>query len=627
MSDMFGNSAPRTVPMRPLTKGMFSNISSLGLPDGSFVNLTGYDVRENGPRRCDPFTRFIPIPIPFWETDEVCDSIESFTGVDRSQITVAITNRGMYKLEYAEAPDYYTPIYWKRQYKVNTYTSGTGVLTLKVDNPVLDLVVAGDYVRLAGDTGIQKHEILSVSSNSVTIETGISPAPATDSSVYILKTFKVERPYIVDYTIFSRSDKAAMVLVDGSAKGLYYYDGTYLTYFTLHDQSDGATYTSARTVNHFGGRIYFGCVGEGANIFNNRVIWTEVLDLQEVNDISYQDLTSSPGQILKLCSLGSMIFCYFTDSLYFGRQTNLAGLPYSFTMIDTGGISAVGMRAMTPFLDGQIFVSKDDIYYVTSASGIEPIGSSVMRDTVQQASESALSRTQVVLDSPRNRLLFGFGTNDFYFDKVALFNYRVKAWSMMRVNSVCSMNVVNFVDELEYDDLADTVLYNSSGWADRIIATANSSIVSKQLTVVDVTGDIHVIAPGGQNHVYAGGNFPVECVIESGDFDFDMPDMDKTVQQLTIKLNSLREHPRTLPVSFTVEVSNDRGYGNWKQVGILTVPASKSEGSVNFRITGSTFRFRLTSVSQVENYEINENTMRVSIRGNEPSRSSTSSNP
>jgi len=627
MSDAYGTTTVRKVAARPLTKGMFSNISSLGLPDGSFYNVRGYDIRENGPRRCDPFQLLINQAIPYWDANEVADNIESFTGNNNRQITVVITDRSLYKVEFAQSGNAFTPVYWKRAYTVGTYTAGTGVTTVVTHNPQTDLVAVGDFARLATDTGTTLHPITAVGATSITIEPNLAVPPVADATLYIVKKFKVARPFIVDYTVFSRSDISGMVLVDGSVGGLYYYNGSYLSDFTLHDQNDAATYTSARTVNHFNGIIYFGMVGKSGGFFPNRLIWTTILDMQEVNSLAYQDLTGSPGQVLKLSSLGSMIFCFFTDAIYFGRPTNLAGLPYAFTMMDTGGISAVGMRSITPFLDGQVFVSRDDIYYVTAANGLEPIGSPVMRETILHANEVSRTRTQVCLDSPRTRLFFGFSKDQDYFDTAAMFNYRTKAWSLLDLSASTAFNVVAFIDELEFDDVPAGDEFDDAPWVNRVYATLNASVMLGQFAVINTDRYIHIISDGGQTNVYSGVNLPVRCVIESGDFDFDAPDVDKSVLQLGLKINSLVENPRTLPLSFLVEVSNDRGYGLWKNAGTLTVPSSKSEGSVAFRITGSTFRFRLTSLSVVEAYEINEYTLKIGIRGEEPSRFSTSSNP
>jgi len=634
MSDMFGSQAPVTFPVRPLTKGMNSNISSLALPDGSFVRVLGYDISENGPRRIDPFVNMIRNPVPFWDAaNEHVDAIESFMGTSNYQYTVAITNKGMYRVEHAniDPSDTYDPVYWVRDYTVNSYVSGTGILGITGNNFTTDKVRVGDYVVLAADTAVPptRHLISNVGTTTITIPTGLTIAGS--ASFNILRMFKPEDNFVVDFTSFARSDKAAMVLVDGSAYGIFYYDGGFLSEFTLHDQLDAATYTSARTVTHFGGRFYFGCVGKDIYVYTNRLIWTDVLDLQEVNAISYQDLTGTPGQALKLVSLGSLIFCYFNDGVYFGRQTNLVGLPYAFTKLDTGGISAVGMRAVTPFLDGQIFVGLDDIYYVTPQGGLEPIGSPVMRDTVALASRNGtIMRTQVRVDNPRNRLVFGFVTQTGNFFQIgALFNYRVKAWSLFDMPYVSAFNIVNFVDDTEYGDLPNTAAFTYAAFTvgiDPTYAMYGTNLIARQFTLADYQGYLYFLATGGTSHDLSTGLLPVNCVIETGDFDFNAPDVDKTALQFRIKLNTIREFGRTTDVDFLLETSNDRG-DSWKRIGILSVPPSKSEGSLNFRITGSTLRFRLTSQSIVEPYEINEYTLRINARGYEPSRSSTSSNP
>jgi hypothetical protein len=605
---------------------MFSNLSSLSLPDGSFFNLHGYDVRENGPKRVDPFERLMTIPIPYWDGAETCDAIESFVGTDRAEVTIAITNKSLYRVEHAS--NQVTPVWWQKEYTLTSYVSATGVVTVTTDNPVTQKIEIGDLIVFAHLGLTQAYPITNRNATTITTTSGLGTITGS-TKFYIVKRMNPGDSYVVDYTMFTRTDKAAMVLVDGADNGIYYYDGTYMTPFVLHDQADAATYISARTVTYFEGRLYFGCVGDGTYTYVNRLIWSEVLDLTEINDISYQDLTATRGQALKLVSLGSLIFCYFTDSIYFGRKTNLVGIPYAFTKLDTGGITTVGMRAVTPFMDGQVFVGQDDIYYVTPQGGLEPIGSPVMRNTVLPSTNSGtLHRTHVRVDVPRNRIVFGFTAGPTqYFSIAALFNYRTKAWSTMTLGNISTFNLVNFLDNVEYDDYPIDTDNEYQDFPALRYADITPSALDRQFASVDAIGNLYILKPGAtQNLLPSNAAQPVPTVIETGDFDFNAPDMDKSALRLGIKLNTLSEYGRTGTVVFLAQASNDRGL-TWKTIGTLSVPTNKSEDTISFRITGSTLRFRLTSASVVEPYEINEYTLRINGRGIEANRANTNSNP
>jgi hypothetical protein len=620
-----GIAQPTTLSLRPLVAGMRTDSGTLLQPQGSFRDLRGYDVRSRGPRRADGRRLFIPDAVPMWEDDEVITDIVSHWGTDDKQFNSAITNRALYKIEFASPTGYYSPVWFQREYTVASYVSGTGVLTFDTNSPTTDLVRAGDYVVLASALTTRR-AISVVSGMTATIPTGLTIA--NGAKFYVLRMFQCNTPYYVDYAFYARSTTAQMVIVDGSVGGIYTYNGGYLIPMPLHfpGTPDTAAYTAARTVMYFGGRLYFGCVTLAGATYRQRIIWTEVLDLTEVPADAYQDLDETPGQILKLVGLGSLAFAYFTDAAYYGRPTNLDGLPYAFTKLDTGGVGLAGQRAACPFFDGQIFVSSDEIYYVTASEGLSPIGTPVIADSLKPAlAAGSLNRTMVRVDVPRQRVLFGFAlSGGSEIDTIFAYNYVTKAWSYVKQGAVTAFNVVNFADEVEYDDIDVNATY--ADYADVLYTAFGGNFAERQLTYVDNSGYIYVMADNStHDELYDGSIVPIVTQIETGDFDLDEPDTDKTIMELRAKVTS-GELDRTAAVVFQVWGSADRG-DSWKSCGTLAIPTTKSEGACGFRLTGSHFRFRFRSESVVEPYELTEITLRAVVRNLEGNRGTTTSNP
>lgn len=620
-----GVAQPVTLTLRPLIGGMRTDSATLMMPQGSFRNVDGYDVRSYGLRRVDGKRLFIPDPVPFWNDDEFVTEIAGYWGTDDKQFNVAITNKALYKVEYASPGNYYSPVWWQRDYTVDTYSGVTGVLTFDTNSPEDDLVRIGDYVVL-DSAPTTRYAITDVNGYTVTIDTGLTIA--VGAGFHVLREFRVSKPFYVDYAVYARSTTAWMILVDGSVDGIYAYNGGYLKPFVLHDNTEtpGATYNSARTVMYFGGRLYFGCVGLLGLTYRQRIIWTDVLDLNEVPATAYQDLDETPGQILKLVGLGSLAFAYFSDAAYYGRETNLDGLPYAFTRLDTGGVGLAGQRAATPFFDGQMFVASDEIYYVTTAGGLEAIGTPVLRDSVERAlAAGTLDRTIVRVDVPRQRVLFGFsfgGGEEL--SVVYALNYKLKAWSQMHQGAVTTFNVVNFADEVEYDDIDVGATY--ADYADVAYTSFGGSFADRQLTSVDSSGYIYTLHDNSSADLDSSGlEVAIPAVLETGDFDLDEPDAYKALFDLRVKL-AKTSVARTTPVQWRVHVSVDCGE-SWKSCGVLTIPTFKSEGAVSCRTTGSHFRFRLESDSIVEPYEISEMTIRATVRNLEANRAATTSNP
>jgi len=620
-----GIAQPETLTLRPLTGGMVTDKSSLQMPAGTVRNARGFDIRANGPRRVDGRVRMVPESVPFWFPTETVSDVASYWGMDDKQFTVAITNRALYKVEYATPDGYYGPVFYQRNYTASGYVSGTGVITLNTYNAETEGIRMGDYVVLAL-TPTVKRIVTAVLGSTVTIATGLTIADGAAFNIY--RPFECAEPYYVDYAVYARATIANMILVDGSHDGIYSYNGGFLKPFPLHfpGTPDTAAYTAARTVMYFGGRLYFGCVELLGATYRQRLVWTEVLDLQETPTDAYQDLDETPGQILKLVGLGSLAFCYMNDAAYYGRQTNLAGLPYAFTKLDTGGIGLVGQRAACPFFDGQVFVSSDEIYFITASGGIQALGTPVMLGSVDKALQAgSLQHTVVRVDIARQRILFGFSLNGSVgIDAIYAYNYVTKAWSYAAQAPVTTFNVVNFADEKEYDDYGAGDTY--AVYAGVTYTAFGGNFADRQLTFADTLGDLYVLSEGTTlDELVSASNQPILAVIETGDFDLDQPDTDKTCMELRVKINS-GEFGRSNPVVFTVAGSVDRGV-NWKPCGSLAIPLTKSEGAAGFRLTGAHFRFRLTSASVVEPYEINEITIRAVLRGVEGNRGNTTSNP
>jgi hypothetical protein len=597
------------------------------MPEGTFRGVKGYDVITRGLRRVDGMTMGLKKAVPYWDAAyEVPQDIAAHWGNNDAQFTVVITNKAMYKVEY-KALDVYSPVFWQKALTKTSYTEATGVIVVTTDNPQILLIAAGDYVVSATNLAL-RYRIDSVSTTTITLVAASKPVAAamTSATFYVLKEFKAVDPYYVDWAVYARSTTANMILVDGSIGGIYQYNGGYLQPFTLHDTLDAASYVSARTVMYFGGRLYFGCVGKDGKTYRQRTIWTEVLDLQEIAALSYQDLDETPGQIVKMLGLGPLAFIYFNDSVYYGRETNLAGLPYAFTKMDTGNVGLVGMKAVCTFFEGQLFIGPDEIYYISASQGLQPIGSPVLKESIK-ASQAYLQNCVLCMDVARNRVIAGFCSEKRKINKMFLYNYLTKAWSYVERPAVSAIAVVNFADEIELDDLGALTYQNylDSGVT---YAELGGSFSARTLTTLNPAGYMHTLAldQAGDHRIDADLPMtPIDTALETGDIDLDMPDTDKTALELRVKV-AQGSTKRSASLEFAVTGSLDKGE-SWKTLGTLVIPSTKSEGSVGFRLTGSHFRLRLVSSSLIEPYEIVEMTIRAVARGTEANRATTSSNP
>jgi hypothetical protein len=111
----------------------------------------------------------------------------------------------------------------------------------------------------------------------------------------------------------------------------------------------------------------------------------------------------------------------------------------------------------------------------------------------------------------------------------------------------------------------------------------------------------------------------ITAIVETGDYDFDLPDNDKFVRTLTLKLETWND--TGVDITFAVQGSVDRGQ-NWKNLGNLIIAANKDEGKVDFMLTGSICRFKLTVTADVAPFILSEAIVRARVLGTEvPGRS------
>ncbi|HSW65348.1 MAG TPA: hypothetical protein VLH56_18875, partial [Dissulfurispiraceae bacterium] len=388
MSDQYTPSSPENVSMRPISRGMVSNQYSVTLPDGAFQLVDGYVVTQQGPRRLGGLIPGLvddtgsPVRLDFIAADERIEDSSSFWKPDGSQLTFVVTNRYLYAMTYGSG---YQPVPWVRDYTVFSATAGGGVTTIVVaDDFTEDHLDTGDVLWF-GDEKFPITNIFISGTTTFTVAGEFTTTPVADDTFKILKTFKAADDYYVDFAVARNN----VILVDGGTRLTFKYDGTWLTPMIFTNDSGTVTLQGARTVTYFGERLYFGGVLEndpstGDINFRNRIRWTEIVDWTKVKSANYLDLSRTAGIIVKLLGLGSQIVAYCTDSMYAGRQTNLVSAPYTFDLLETGGVSAVSMKAVSTFFGGQLFVGPGNVYFVGGSSGIQNLGDDIV-DTLQDA--------------------------------------------------------------------------------------------------------------------------------------------------------------------------------------------------------------------------------------------------
>ena len=377
-------------------------------------------------------------------------------------------------------------------------------------------------------------------------------------------------------------------------------------------------------------RLWLGGMSIDGQRCPNRLLWgkrSSPLDsgFLEIEDPSfYLDLIGPKTEILRILSLGSLLVVYFFDAIFFGRPTNIVGLPYDFEQLNTGGLGLVGANAVCSLADGHYFVGRDDIYFFSAQGSLEKIGSEILKETVENPEyRDNLDQTRVVADPKNSRILFMFyAEGEISFDEIWAYNYEFKSWYRLDINGR-SLSQFSLVTSETWNTITPGYTTDVPGnpgvpgaftWPAFMTDSWASFKPGGNFNQLFLIQADHLFLPADDQQLLceARDGLAPEVVFESGDIDMDSPDMNKTVTRLSLKVD--RPMGQAELLEFNVEVSSNRGQ-TWKPCGILRISAGRDESKVNFRLTGSLIRFRLTSTSEVRRYRITEISLRARIGG------------
>lgn len=608
MSDiksLFTPGVPVSVPIRPLNKGMILNLPSNMIPDEAVLDAKNYIANTGGLTRrpglgvySTSSALYPPVrdTIVFWKTDG-------------TQVTVLIDA----KLLYVVSNGALSPVYDAIGTTSHLTASGLYLIASSGAAPNWDaLLNARDLVYLSYTSLSEMVTVAQVINSTKLL---LDSAPTNDFSGVATdyvgrRTLKAVNPYLIDWTVADNK----LILAD-SAQTMRSFDGT-----TFGEYDASLTFKPTCLV-HFADRIWCGRImdlgyfGHSGYDFRQRLTWSRTTDKTDFTNsttgaANFVDRPYSSGHIRRMVGLGSVLVVYYTDAIDIGRPTQYAGdaLPLSFERLDTGGIGLVGMKAVCPWLRGHFFIGDDDIYYLSN-SGLERIGTPIVKETIKKSSN--LWAAYVTPDPLNNRVVFGFPGDAATITKVWSFDYTAKAWSYDEVS--CSMlALAELYSAYTWNTLSIPPLATAQTWD-----TGMSAFVSWD--AIGGTGSGKALYVGVSDLVYKTNDNltqdatgAISCRFVTKDFDFDEPDAKKTVYRFGMKLAD----PAESDLTFTVRGSTDRGR-HWKDLGSFDILTEDDEGHVDFRLTGSTMRFEVTSSSTTAPYTVSELTLRVKKRGAE----------
>jgi hypothetical protein len=623
MANDFQTRRAINVPLRPLNKGIITEVQSNALPQGAVVDAQNCEVVTQGIKKRSGY-------LTPYDSDDLLVAappvrgIATFWKTDGTQVTVVMDSMFIYVLSASGL----TPVF--DTYAVGTCSVAfgsdavTGVGTLW--NTVASDVRVGDVIVFDPDglvNGPEAGQIKTINSDtSITLEFTVTAAHAAGTPYEIRRVFNIQNNKHLDYTTLANK----LVITDGT-RTLRSYDGsTYGEYSTdITEVVDCITYHrdrlwAARVTDAIG------------NVYRTRLIWTSTVDLTDFTpsgaDLSI-DRPYQTGEIKAIKPLGDFLAVYYEDRIDLFRPTNVGGnaLPLAPIRLESNNIGIVGLKAVTKMTEGHFFVGQDDVYYLGTNTGLVPLNSPVKDDLL--AFPDTLWNAWAVTIPALNAVKIGIPDNTGLISKVWNYNYKSKAWSydpidtgalannniLQNFNGRTSMFTEALVESVTWEEAVGT--WNDNTYSTWVGAASGTGYVFLLCWGFKSSGDIRVNRSFKIQQLSKGitqdtltTTTDIQSVIETGDLDFNAPDKNKSYTRISAKL--LRSLVTNL--EFTVEGSVDYG-DTWRTLGTLDIPIGKTEAHVDFMFTGSTGRFRLTTAADNEQFTVTEFVVRVIGRG------------
>jgi hypothetical protein len=644
-------SKPQVVPIRPLSKGLIVNTSPQMTPVGAGREVFNLYAKSEGLVRRDAFQPLITksgtslgqIPMSYLAAGEVVQDIIPFFDSTGSYRLIAITNRRMY---HCVGNGVWAIVPWgAASYTCTSATNTTFVCAAAnfdvgtVSPFTGDRVRAGDIVRCQYSGVWHEYAVTSEGSPSTTLTTaarGTGTTVPDGGIIYIIREFNLTTPYLIDYTYMT--DR--LVVTDGSNRGVWTYNGSFMADLKMHGIATDADVNylqGAQTCLFFNGLLFLGKTVESDIDGKHTVRWSSATDVSEFSQVNYVRFNREASPVLKLSAVEDVPIVYLENAIYAGFPSDLTGLPYQFDKVESGGVSAVGMRAMCPSVGGQVFIAYNNIYLLApTKTGLrqQPEVTAIGDAIAARACKISLDdpRCRAYFDPEREALVFTFCTVEGDHSASAMtslfyFFTESKAWSQCDCPGMVSVGVMPYTDSLTWANIDAwllTVGNNVDQWNNTALAGQQwyglRAASSKMQTIfASKDGVLYRLDPSAQADCFDGTTqVAIKGLFESGEMDFDMIDQEKILSWLTVRIDDIPTIPRAGDTIFTIETSCRRGV--WHNRGTILIENQTYEEDCSFRERGSTVAFRVRFNTIQESFRLDEFGLRVRLCGTQISR-------
>ncbi len=393
----------------------------------------------------------------------------------------------------------------------------------------------------------------------------------------------------------------------------------------VQESSPLASIWTSYTGAQFRSFFFVGNTLEDDGQHTNRIRWSNPFSpLGNWTDgTAFFDLSETETVILRILPNDEQLMVYGANSIWYGFETSDPTLPVAFRKIDTGGVGILNKYAVCQAMGTHFFVGQNNIYVTQGAQSPKQIGTPVLLKTLFECQRP--EGVRATHDVDRQCVLFGFPKASQDIEEVWIFDYQTGSWSMQFVTC-------NYLEQANLG-FSVTATQVGSVAADTLTLPASDFSLDTPRVFIGIpdplSSDVYLLGKTAtlgirETNDYVPQNANEALVtIETGDQDFDNPDIIKTWQGIVLQIEEQDFLPIRKPrIDFTVYTSVDQGE-TWTNQGVLTLkstadmtgvtdiedalsvkPNTGTSGQLSFLVRGETLRIRLVSTSLVASYDV-----------------------
>ena len=311
----------------------------------------------------------------------------------------------------------------------------------------------------------------------------------------------------------------------------------------------------------------------------------------------FTDLAEFPYHIRQIRKLGTMVAVYTEHNIWFGIRTEQVASPARFEpkITDLGLYAAFTLAGAG---ETHLFLGNDDIYQLTDAGQLVPVGRQVRDSIFSELNAAALAQMfGVTLSDTQEYVCFVCTGSDTTPGKAWVYNWSRQTWYPWTFSGPKCGTIHRLDDTITIDSLVGTIDAQTWEFDSRLVQAAYPSLLTGH-----TDGKIYQWS----TTYAADAGSAISCRWTSK--DFTAADLDPLAEgrQITLTRLTISYKDTGASATLSLEYSTDGG-NSWSSADSVTLTGSSGgfrEVTTWRQVTGNKIRFRFRHSSATETFQI-----------------------